>query len=128
VLPDDEILARVLFDRSVSGLTPIQAIRVARLVNKLAGREDAFRFLDSARELMGVDRLEFNQSTDDPSGTSISAGKYLSGDIYVEVEKSLGKQGGGISVEKQLTPHISVESEVGVDRGSSIGVKWRKDY
>ena len=57
-----------------------------------------------------------------------SVGKYLNDDVYVEIEKGVGSEGGKVSVEVDITPNISVESEVGLDAQSGVGINWKWDY
>ena len=127
-LPSDEILARVLFGQSVSGLTPYQAVRLARVVDALARGGDGFSLLGRARTIMGLDRLELTQSGESLSDASISAGKYISDDVYVEVKKNVAGQGGGVSVEKQVSRRVSIETDVGARGGAGLGLKWKWDY
>ena len=126
--PTDEILSRLLFGKSVAGITPIQALRLAYAVNTLSGGSSMFDFMDQTRKLIGVDQLEFKQAEDAKKSTSVSAGKYLNDDVYVEIEKGVGSEGGKVSVEVDITPNISVESEAGLDAQSGVGINWKWDY
>jgi translocation and assembly module TamB len=87
-----------------------------------------FDFMDRTRRLMGVDELNIKQSDDKNAETAVSVGKYMSDNIYVEVEKGLGANTGKASVEIELTPHISVETDVGANGESGVGVNWKWDY
>jgi translocation and assembly module TamB len=87
-----------------------------------------FDFMDRTRQVMGLDQLDIGQSGEDLEGTSVRAGKYLRDDIYIEMEQGLGPDSGKVSVEVELTPNISVESEVGIDAQGGVGVNWKWDY
>jgi len=76
VLPSDEILARLLFGRSVSDISPIQALQLAQTANMLAGGGE-IDFMGKMRQFLGVDQLELKPSGDTEGETSIRAGKYL---------------------------------------------------
>lgn len=43
----------------------------------------------------------------------MSAGKYLRDGVYLEVEKGVGPESGKSSVEVEMTPNITLETEVG---------------
>ncbi|MFC1822638.1 translocation/assembly module TamB domain-containing protein [Thermodesulfobacteriota bacterium] len=127
-LPSDEILSRLLFGRSVAGLTPIQALKLAQAVSVLSGG-GGMDFMGRISQAIGLDQLDLSQSGEDPvGGAAVRAGKYLRDDIYVEMEQGLGPDSGKVSVEVELTPNISVESEVGIDAQGGIGVNWKWDY
>jgi translocation and assembly module TamB len=126
-LPQDEVLSRLLFGRNLASITPYQAIQLAGAANTLAGG-GGFDLLGQTRKMLGVDQLEIKNTEGDQGGTAISAGKYLSENVYMEVEKGLGPKGGKGSVVWELTPNISVETEVGENADIGGGVNWKWDY
>jgi translocation and assembly module TamB len=126
-MPEDEVMARLLFGRSLTTVTPIQALKLARAMDAMAGG-GTFEFIDEAQRALGVDRVELIQS-DDPGGSAaLSVGKYVGDDAYVAVEKGLGDDGGKVSVEYEITPRISVQTEVGADSAGGVEVRWKWDY
>ena len=46
----------------------------------------------------------------------------------MELQGSLGAQGGGIRSEYELHPNWTVETDIGSSMRSTIGINWRKDY
>ncbi|MBN1918770.1 MAG: translocation/assembly module TamB domain-containing protein [Verrucomicrobia bacterium] len=127
-LPSDEVLARVFFGNSVTSLTPYQALRLAQIADALARGGDGFSLLGRARAIMKVDRLELTEGDASGNGASISAGKYLSDDLYIEVKKGVSDSATSVSIEKQVNRHLSVESDIGTNRAPGIGLKLRWDY
>ena len=127
-LPQDEILARVLFDREVSQITPLQALQLAAALRQMLGGKKGFDPLAYTRNLIGVDRLEVKQSEVNPDESALSAGKYLKDNIYIEVEKGVSDESGKASVTWELTPSITVETEVGEDSETGMGINWKHDY
>ncbi|MBU2550498.1 MAG: translocation/assembly module TamB domain-containing protein [Proteobacteria bacterium] len=126
-LPSDEVLARLLFGRSLDKITPWQALQLASAAQTLAGGgTDGLDVLDRTRKALGVDRVEVKQG--DEGQTSVGVGKYLSDKIYVEVDKGFQAGGDQVSVELELTPSLSLETEVGGQSGSGIGINWKRDY
>jgi autotransporter translocation and assembly factor TamB len=126
-MPSDEILARLLFGRSVSEVGPLQAAQLAHAVSVLAGGGGP-DFLGHSRQLLGADQLEVRFEEGNIDEATISAGKYLTDRIYLEVEKGMHFESGKTSVEVEVTPRITIESEVGEDSEGGIGIQWKRDY
>jgi translocation and assembly module TamB len=127
-MPSNEVLARVLFGESVAKITPLQALRLAHVVNTLARGGDGFAVIARTRKIMNLDRLSLEQSDDSLEGTAITAGKYLTGDIYVEIKKGISDKDAGISFEKKLLPGISIKGEFDTTGGKGLRIKWKRDY
>ncbi len=127
VLPSDEILARLLFGQSVSDMSPFQALQLAQAASVLAGGRGV-DFMGKTRQFLGVDLLDVKQGGEDSGETSIRAGKYLSEKVYLEVEQGMGSETGKASVEWEVTPNITLETEAGANAEGGVGVKWKWDY
>ncbi|MBN2418167.1 MAG: translocation/assembly module TamB domain-containing protein [Deltaproteobacteria bacterium] len=127
-MPQDEILARALFDREVSQITPLQALQLAAALNEMLGKKKGLDPLAYTRDLIGVDRLEVKQSNVNPDESALSAGKYLKDNIYIEVEKGVGEESGKASVTWELTPRVTIETGVGENDEAGIGVNWKYDF
>jgi len=127
-VPSDEILSRLLFGRSAANITPIQALMLAQAVNSLSGGKNLLNFMDVTRKLLGVDQFDIKQMDEKEGGTAVSMGKYLREDVYLEMEKGVGTEGGKISVEIELTPNITVETDAGLNTRGGVGVNWKWDY
>lgn len=128
-LPSDEILSRVLFNRTSGNLTPLQALRLADALRSLSGRGHALDFLARTREFLGLGQLEFRETGNgDENDTALGLGKYLTEDVYVDVEKGIGSESGKASVRVEITPKINIEAEAGMDSRQGIGLNWKHDY
>lgn len=128
-LPQDEVLARLLFGRGATEITPLQALRLAMVAKSLTvggGRE--LDFISRTRELLGVDDLRFESSGNGVGQGSVGIGKYLTEGVYVDLQKGLGGDPDRASIEIELTPRLSLESEIRTDRSTGIGVNYRVDY
>ena len=127
-LPQDEILARVLFGRNLANITPLQAVRLANAANVLAGGGGALDFMARTRGALGLDQLELRGIGEEDAEATLAFGRYFTDDIYVQMEKGLGAETGKVTVEVEVNPYISVESEVGADAEGGIGVNLKYDY
>lgn len=126
-LPQDEIISRILFDREISQITPVQALQLAAAVNEMMGRK-GFDPLAYTRNLIGVDWLQIKQSQEIPGESALSAGKYLRDNIYIEVEKGISAESGRASVTWELTPSITVDAKFGEDADTEMGINYKYDH
>lgn len=122
-LPEDEVLARVLFGRSPSTLSPLQAAQLAGAAAQLAGG-DAFSLTGELQDAVGLDRLDFG--FDDDGEALLSTGKYLADDIYLEIESGAT---GAPAVALEWTPlnNVEVDAEVDPELGPKVAVQWKRD-
>lgn len=128
-LPEDEILARLIFGKSAQNISAIQALQLARAVQTLRGGSGGFDPIGSTREMLGVDTLTVD--TGEGGGLEVGAGKYLSDDVYLELERSSDPAQpwrGNVTIE--LTPNINLESTTGGSgqQGASARLMWKKDF
>lgn len=127
-LPQDEILARILFGRSTGQLSPLEAAQLASAVTQLSGsRSFDGGGLETLRKAIGTDVLRF-EGGEGGQGPSATAGKYVTDQIYVGVQQGTTPKSSGATVEVELTPHISLDSQVRQDSSTHLGVKWKWDY
>jgi translocation and assembly module TamB len=126
-LPPDEILSRLLFGRSASNITPLQAIQLADSINTLAGG-GGVDLLGRTRQALSLDQLSLEQAGKNQDKTALSAGKYLSEDVYLKMQQGISPETGKATLTWEITPNVSVETEVGVNAEAGIGVNWRWDY
>lgn len=123
-LPKDEILARLLFGRDVSAITPMQGIRLAATLQQLEGG-GGLDALAGLRETIGVDTLDIGGESF--AEAYVSAGTYVADNVFVEVEQRLASGETSARVEVELTPAVKVVSEIG-DASSGVELEWRYDY
>ena len=126
-LPRDEILARLMFNKSKGGLGPVEAIQLANAAAELSGGTSSGGLLSSARRLIGVDVLQIGGGSAS-SGPGLEAGKYLSDDIYVSVEQGIRPGSSSVNAEIEVTPNISVETGTSATGESESGVNVKWDY
>ena len=88
----------------------------------------AFDVFSKARNVLGLDRLTIEDGEEDVGGRLVTGGKYLSNNIYLEVQTQTDTGESNATVRFDLTNHLQIESDVGSDNSSSIGVRWKKDY
>lgn len=123
-LPNDEVLSQVLFGRSASQLTPLEAAQLASALSALAGG-GGFDVIGNLRSFAGLDRLALGGG--DETGMTVSGGKYLTEDVYLELTGG-GRDGGSAQVEWRVGRNLSIISKLAGQGDGKLAVRWRKDY
>ncbi|HTH17705.1 MAG TPA: translocation/assembly module TamB domain-containing protein [Magnetospirillum sp.] len=137
-LPQDEVLARVLFGRSAGALSAFQQVQLAQLAaSGFTGGGSGFDPIGKVRGFLGLDVLGVGSSetksgsqqtaSSAMGGPTLSAGKYVGPDTFVRVEQ--GTSGlGKVTVEQDIGGGFSLESSLGEQSGGGVGFNWRRDY
>ena len=84
--------------------------------------------LGRSRKLLGVDQLAVKNTGETLEDSALSAGKYVTEDVYIEVEKGISPETGKASLKWDVTPNVTVDSEVGINAETGLGVQWKWDY
>ena len=123
-LPQEEVVARLLFGRSLTSLTAFQAAQLASAVATLTGKGGA-GVVDRLRRSFGLDDLDV--STDADGTAALRAGKYISDKIYADV--TLGSEGKtDVSINLDVSKRVTVRGRASSDGSTGIGVYYEKDY
>lgn len=122
-LPQDEVLAQLLFGRSLDELSPFQLARLAAAVAELAGAGGGPGILEQVRIFSGLDNLEVVTTAD--GDTAAQAGRYISDNIYLGVRA--GPRSSGVTVNLDITRGLTVRGEALTDE-SSIGLYYEREY
>jgi len=124
-LPQDEILARILFGRGKDRITPVQGLRLVAAVRQLQGGGPGV--LDRLRRTVGLDTLDIQGgATAAESGASV--GKYVNDRVYLQLQRGVQSGSGKARVEVELTPNLSVGTDVSERSQGGVDLRWRYDY
>jgi len=137
-MPQDEILARLLFGVSAKQLSPLQLAQIAAAVATIAGVGGDNNPLTAIQKSLGLDRL--STGTTPTGGTVVEAGRYVSERVYVGAKQST--QGGTqAQVQVDLTKNLKLQATLGTggtvpvqgatpenDPGSSLGLSYQFEY
>jgi len=139
VVPQDEILARVLFNRGVSQMTAGEGLQLAAAASTLAGGGPGV--LDRLRGGLGLDWFKFGSGPTGPAtstlnpraasggtGTSLSAGKYIAPGVSVGVSQGISPPTSKVTVEIEVRPHLTIGGEAGQSGSTGIGLNYNYDY
>lgn len=127
-LPQDEVLSRILFGSNVSNLSATQAIQLAAALNGLRGSGGGLNPLGKLQGASGIDRLRIlGADKDSGRGTALAAGQYLTDNVYVEIITD-ARGFTATQLEVALSKALSVLSQTGGATGTSVNVRYSKDY
>lgn len=126
-LPRDEIISRILFGKNAGELSAFEAAQLANTAAELSGGGvGGFGLLTNMQNELGLDVLRVD--TGASGGTTVSAGKYLREGVYVGVEQGALASDSNVKIEVDITDNISVDTKLGNDASSDVGVNWKWDY
>ena len=124
-LPQDEILARVLFNKSTGGLSIGEAAQLASAAAALASGEPGM--LDKLRTVAGLDRLTLGSSQEEGGLGTVEAGKNISKNVYVGVEQGASAATSTV-VEVNITDNLKLRSTTSAEGSNRFGARWEWDY
>ena len=124
-LPQDEILAQLIFNRSMSNLSAVQIAQLASAASQLAGGSST-GLLDSLRSKLGVDDLDI--TTDAEGRAAVSAGKYLNDRTYIELKQDPETNGAKAVINLDVGKGLKLRGEAGSGGSAGAGIFYEKEY
>lgn len=125
-LPQDEVLARLLFKRSMGELSPLQLAQLAAAAGELVGAGGGGGgLLGGLRGAAGLADLDV--VTDAQGNVGVEAGTYLQDNIYLGVTAGANGQS-KVTINLDVTEDLTVKGAAGQDGNSSLGVFYERDY
>lgn len=124
-LPQDEVLARLLFNRSMGELSPLQLAKLAGAAAELVGGGGNSSLMDSLRGAAGLADLDL--VTDEQGNAAVRAGAYLDDNLYLGVTAGANGQS-KVTINLDVTNDLKVTGSAAQDGNSSLGVFYERDY
>lgn len=125
-MPDDEILAQLVFGKAMSKLSPLQIAQLANSAAVLAGVGGNSSLLDKLRNATGVDDL--NVTTDSGGDTAVSVGKYINDKTYLTIEKGAKSGSGKATINLDVGRGLKLRGEATESGATKGGIFFEKDY
>jgi translocation and assembly module TamB len=147
-LPQDEIMARLLFGQNAAALSAFQLAQIGVTLASLSGvgGDGGLNPLVKIQRSLGLDRLTVGPgattntaSGPENTGASIAAGRYISKRVYIEAKQTtLGTS--QLETDVDLTKHLKLQTRLGNgtasvqgttpenDPGSSVGLVYQFEY
>ena len=123
-LPQDEVIALLIFNRGLADLSPFQLVQLASAVRELNGGRDNGLF-SQIRNAAGLDDLDIQ--TDVDGSAVVKAGKYIEENIYLELEAG-SKGTTRATINLDLSDNVTAKASAGSDGESGVGVFYERDY
>lgn len=123
VLPQDEILSRILFGTTPGNLSTGQAIALAQTVAQFAG---GGRGVGGVRRALGLDDLDVG--VDQNGQARVGVGKRINDNISVGVEQGAGAASSRVTVDIDVGRNVKVRGGVGATGDSDIGMATEWNY
>jgi translocation and assembly module TamB len=127
-LPEEEILARLLFGGSVTSLSATDALQLAAALAALQGGGGGLDPIGELRRSIGLDQLRIISA--DPligRGTGIALGKNIVRNLYVELVTD-GRGYSATQVEYRITSWLSLLGTVSTIGRDSVLAEVSRDY
>jgi translocation and assembly module TamB len=123
-LPEEEVIAHLLFGRDLTSLSAFQALQLASAVATLAGRGGE-GIVSKLRNSFGLDDLDVTSAQD--GTTAVKVGKYLSEKVYTDV--TVGSDGKSeINLNLDIRPGLAARGTLQSDGSTGLGIYYEKDY
>lgn len=130
-MPQDEIISNVLFGRGTGQISPIEALQLAEAAAILSGATGSDKTtIDVLRQTLGVDVLRVESGGDDGDEPVVTAGEYISEDIFVGVRQGTSPGSTQATVEVDLFSGLKFEGRAGADSEADNGamLRWEWNY
>ena len=122
-LPEGEVLPRVLFGKSQQSLDAGEAIQLAAgLATLFDGSGGA---LDAVRATAGVDVLRLEGAGEN---ASVTVGKNLADGVFVGARQPVDGGAASVIVEIEIFDNLIGDTEIGQEKGGSVGLSWRRNF
>ncbi len=126
-LPEEELLARMLFGDGITNLSATDALQLGAAVASLRGG-GGMDPINRLRQSIGLDRLRIVPA--DPAldrGTAIALGKNFGRRFYAEIVTD-GRGYNATSLEFRVTSWLSILASIDTLSRGSLAGEYRKDY
>ena len=124
--PQDEILSALLFGRSTTDLSPLEAAQLAGTLAQFSGVGGGFDLLGGLRDALGVGQLSLTSTQD--GGAQITGGRYLARNVYLQLFSGGATTQTGAIIDWEIRKNISLTTRIQADNDQSFSLKWKKNF
>ena len=125
--PEDEILSALLFGRSATQLSALEAAQLAGALATLSGGGGGgFNLVGGLRDALGFSSLDIGVGE---GGTaSFSGGRYLARDVYLELFSGTESSATGAVISWEVRPNIVLRTKLASDNEQAFAVLYERDF
>ncbi len=125
-LPEEEIISRILFGRSIGSLSAVQALQLVDAIAEFSGAygrgNGVFARL---RQTLGLDDLDIQQNAE--GGTTIGVGKRITNNVSVGVQTETNGTS-KVTIDLDLTKNLKAQVQGGADGSGRVGLTYEREY
>lgn len=125
-LPEEEVLSRLLFDRGVGSLSPLQAAQLVDAVAQMTGALGGTGLFSRVRQATGLDDLDIRQSA--TGGTTVGLAKRINDNVRLGVEAGTDPGSGRVVIDLDLTKNLKARGEAGEGGEGKVGLTFEREY
>lgn len=124
-MPQEEALARLFFEKSMTSLSALQLAQIASAIATLSGGGDS-GLLTALQDKLGVDWLEVTEA--ESGETAIGVGKRLNDRLSIGVEQTTRTNTSRVTIDLDLSNNLKLRGGLGTGGSTRAGVFYEKDY
>lgn len=121
-LPEDEVLAQIIFGKSLTDLSPTQIARLASIAIELTGGNSP-GLVDGLRGGLGLDDLDIVEDSD--GNAAVKAGKYINDNVYLGVQTGQETEA---TINLDITDSLTARGSVDSNGDTALGIFFERDY
>ena len=138
-LPQDEVLAQLLFHRSSTSLSPFQLAAIAGSLAELSGATSGSGDpLGGIRQGLGLEQLSIGTGAN--GSAALQVGRYVAPGVYLGAQQGAGTNSSQAKIEIDIAKGLKAVGTVGTgtnatpgatpadSAGTSLGLKYQFDY
>ena len=130
-LPTNDIMALVLFGKQATDLTATESLQVAAALAQLSGvgpfGGGGGGITGIARRTLGLDLLNVDIGAN-AGESKLEVGKYVAEGLFISASQDVQGKNGSVRVQYDITPSISVETELQQDGEQTVSANWKHDF
>lgn len=129
-LPQEDIMALILFDKPASELSAIESLQVADGLAELGGIGPfgGKGLTGSARQALGLDLLNIDIDQANSAASSLTVGKYVADGLFVSAKQDARGQNGSVRIEYEINDSFTVQTEIRQDGDQTVSANWKHDF
>lgn len=129
-LPQEDIMALVLFDKPATELSALESLQVAEGLAELGGIGPfgGRGPTGIARSALGLDLLSLDIDQQDSAASTLTVGKYVADGLFVSATQDARGENGSVRIEYEIDQSFTVETELRQDGDQTVSANWKRDF
>ncbi len=127
-MPQSEVLSHLLFGSKSSKLSPLDALKLAKVAAELAGVGGGGSFANLMKDQMSKEKVTV-EGGDDQKEATFHSKDSIADKVHVHVDQGVKATDSKVVVDVEITDNITISTEAGAAKSSeSLGLNYKFDY